>query len=134
MAAAQIGYEEAAVAYFREALFVDLADTHGNASDGVHVASTGGVWGTIVFGFAGLFDHGTSLRFSPTLPSVWQGITFRMQRHGSRMTVDLDADGCTVTVLSGPPVPIEQVDGDTFEVVRVEPGSSIRIPRAAVPA
>ena len=58
MAAAQIGYDELAVSYFREALFVDLADTHGNASDGVHVASTGGVWGTIVFGFAGLFDYG----------------------------------------------------------------------------
>ena len=69
MAAAQIGYEELAVEYFREDLFVDLADTHGNASDGVHVASTGGVWGTIVFGFAGLFDHGTALRFTPT-PAV----------------------------------------------------------------
>ena len=73
MAAAQIGYEELAVEYFREALFVDLADTHGNASDGVHVASTGGVWGTIAFGFAGLFDHGTALRFTPSLPSVWEG-------------------------------------------------------------
>ena len=45
MAAAQIGYDELAVDYFREALFVDLADTHGNASDGVHVASCGGVVG-----------------------------------------------------------------------------------------
>ena len=68
MAAAQIGYDELAVEYFREALFVDLADTHGNASDGVHVASCGGVWGTIAFGFAGLFDSGTALRFSPSLP------------------------------------------------------------------
>ena len=85
MAAAQIGYDELAVEYFREALFVDLADTHGNASDGVHVASAGGVWGTIVFGFAGLHDHGTALRFSPSLPSAWDGVTFRMQRHGSRM-------------------------------------------------
>ena len=42
MAAAQIGYDDLAVEYFREALFVDLADTHGNASDGVHVASCGG--------------------------------------------------------------------------------------------
>ena len=61
MAAAQIGYDDLAVEYFREALFVDLADTHGNARDGVHVASAGGVWTTIVFGFAGLFDSGTAL-------------------------------------------------------------------------
>ena len=68
-AAAQIGYDDLAVDYFREALFVDLADTHGNTDDGVHVASCGGVWGTIVFGFAGLFDSGTALRFSPSLPA-----------------------------------------------------------------
>ena len=103
MAAAQIGYDELAVEYFREALFVDLADTHGNASDGVHVASCGGVWGTIAFGFAGLFDTGTALRFTPSLPSRWEGVTFRMQRHGSRMLVELDADGCTVDGARRPP-------------------------------
>ena len=69
VAAAQIGYDDVAVDYFREALFVDLADTHGNTTDGVHIASAGGVWGTIVFGFAGLFDSGTSLRFTPSLPA-----------------------------------------------------------------
>ncbi|MET0579701.1 MAG: glycosyl hydrolase family 65 protein, partial [Ilumatobacteraceae bacterium] len=131
MAAAQIGYDELAMEYFREALFVDLADTHGNANDGVHVASAGGVWGTIVFGFAGLHDHGTALRFSPSLPSVWQGVTFRMQRHGSRMTVELDADGCTVTVIDGPPVPIEVRDGATVTIARVPAGSSHRVPRSA---
>ena len=132
MAAAQIGYDELAMEYFREALFVDLADTHGNANDGVHVASAGGVWGTIVFGFAGLHDHGTALRFSPSLPSVWQGVTFRMQRHGSRMTVELDADGCTVTVLDGPPVPIEMTRRrHPSRSSASPPGSSHRVPRSA---
>ena len=130
MAAAQIGYDDLAVSYFREALFVDLADTHGNASDGVHVASTGGVWGTIVFGFAGLYDSGTALRFTPSLPSTWERVTFRMQRHGSHMRVELDADGCTVHVLDGPPVPIE--GSDRSSVVRVEPGESHRVARVAI--
>jgi alpha,alpha-trehalose phosphorylase len=49
-AAAQIGYGDLAVHYFREALFVDLADLHGNARDGVHVASCGGAWGTVAPG------------------------------------------------------------------------------------
>ncbi len=65
MAAAQIGFDELAVRYFREALFVDLADLHGNTRDGVHVASAGGVWGTVVFGFAGLFETGTAISFDP---------------------------------------------------------------------
>ena len=57
--------------YFREALFVDLADLHGNTRDGVHVASTGGVWGTVAFGFAGMFETGTAMSFDPSLPTAW---------------------------------------------------------------
>ena len=123
MAAAQIGYDDLAVTYFRETLYVDLADTHGNASDGVHVASAGGVWGTIAFGFAGLFDSGTALRFTPSLPSAWEGVRFRMQRHGARMIVELDADGCTVTAVDGPPIPLD-ILGRTASarVVQLEPG------------
>ncbi|MGD9704472.1 MAG: glycoside hydrolase family 65 protein [Acidimicrobiia bacterium] len=132
VAAAQIGYDDAAVHYFRQALYVDLADTHGNTSDGAHIASAGGVWGTIVYGFAGMYDSGTTLQFAPRLPNEWEGITFRIQRHGSRMVVDLDHDGCTVSVLDGDDegVPIE-LDG---VVQRVKPGTSCRVPRVELPA
>jgi alpha,alpha-trehalose phosphorylase len=129
LGAAQIGYDELALEYFREALFVDLADTHGNTSDGVHIASAGGVWGTIAFGFAGMHDSGTSLRFSPRLPPGWDGVTFRLQRHGSRMLVDLDATGCTITVVDGNAVPLS-VGG---EVVEVRRGSSHHIATVSLP-
>ena len=32
----------------------DLYNIRGNASDGIHAASAGGLWQAIVFGFAGL--------------------------------------------------------------------------------
>ncbi len=102
-AAAQIGYGDLAVHYFRETLFVDLADLHGNARDGVHVASCGGVWGTVAFGFAGMYETGTAMSFDPKLPERYERMTFRCQHHGSRMHVELDADGCTVTVVDGDP-------------------------------
>jgi alpha,alpha-trehalose phosphorylase len=125
-AAAQIGYDDLAVSYFRQALFVDLANMHGNTEDGVHIASAGGVWGTIVFGFAGMFDTGAALSFAPRLPDAFEGISFRLQRHGSAMQVDLDHDGAVLTVVSGPPVPI--ADGATIREVGV--GAPLRIPRA----
>ena len=131
VAAAQIGYDDAAIHYFYQALYVDLADTHGNTADGAHIASAGGVWGTIVYGFAGMFDSGTTLKFAPRLPRDWDGIVFRIQRHGSRMVVDLDHDGCTVSVLDGHEdgVPIE-LDGI---VQQVKPGTSCRIKSVDVP-
>lgn len=133
-AAAQIGYDDLAVEYFRQALFVDLANMHGNTEDGVHIASAGGVWTTIAYGFAGMFDTGAALSFAPHLPPAFDGISFRLQRHGSRLQVDLDHDGAVLTVLSGPPVPI--VDGDDhFELTA---GTPRRIARtefaAAAPA
>jgi alpha,alpha-trehalose phosphorylase len=133
LAAAQIGYDDHAVDYFRAALLTDLADAHRNTADGVHIASCGGVWGTIAFGFAGLFDHGYALQFTPRLPPAWEGMSFRMQRHGAKMVVDLDAGGCTVSVLSGPPVPIITGTGAEHEVVHVTSGSSQRIPRVELP-
>ena len=51
--AAEVGYGEAALDHFTHALFIDLDDTHGNTIDGVHIASTGGVWSSLVSGFAG---------------------------------------------------------------------------------
>ena len=99
--------------YFREALFVDLADLHGNTRDGVHVASCGGVWGTIAFGFAGMYETGTAMSFDPKLPDRYEWMAFRVLHHGSRMRIELDGDGCTVTVVEGDPVPIHTTAGWT---------------------
>ena len=53
-----------------------------------------------------------------------------MQRHGSRLRVEIDADGCTVEVLDGHPVPIE---GPDRTVVRVDVGERHRVPRQSLP-
>ncbi len=124
-AAAQIGYDDHAVHYLREALFVDLANTHGNTAQGVHIASAAGVWAAVVYGFGGLYDTGVSLRFSPRLPNAWTRMRWSVRRHGSRLSVELDACGCTVSVVEGAPVPIE-CDG---AVVEVAVGGSVRIDR-----
>ncbi len=66
--AAEIGYQQLALDYFLHSLYVDLADLHNNTSDGVHVASTGGVWSGLVSGFGGMRDHDGVLTFDPRLP------------------------------------------------------------------
>jgi len=104
--AAAVGYEDMAVDYFRQALYLDLCDLHGNTSDGVHIASAGGVWAGIVHGFAGMVERGDRIEFAPRLPAVWESLSFHLTRHGSRVRIDLDAQGCTLTVVSGLGVPV----------------------------
>ena len=124
--AAEVGYEQLAIEYFRRALYLDLCDSHGNTSDGVHVASAGGVWAGVVHGFAGMVEQGDHLEFSPRLPPIWESATFHLTRHGSTMRIDLDPDGLTVTVTDGAGVPIRVGDRDML----VTDAETLRIERA----
>ncbi|MCZ6662461.1 MAG: glycoside hydrolase family 65 protein, partial [Actinobacteria bacterium] len=76
--AAEVGYPEQSLDYFRQALFTDLCDLHGNAADGVHLASTGAVWMNLVYGFAGLRDYNGQLSFDPRLPADWPSLAFSL--------------------------------------------------------
>ncbi len=124
--AAEVGHEDLAFDYFNQSLYLDLADTHGNTSDGVHIANAGGVWACLVHGFAGLVDNGEYLRFESRLPAAWDAIRFRLTRHGSEVAVDVDAAGCRVELLAGPPVPVRTDAGTVF----VELGAPVRIERS----
>ncbi|MEH1511757.1 glycosyl hydrolase family 65 protein [Cutibacterium avidum] len=99
--AAEVGHQEMAMDYFLDALYCDLADTHHNASDGVHVASTGGVWGCLVHGFVGMRNDRENLRFDPRLPAQWTSIKHHMLIGDSHMLVKLERDAITFQILSG---------------------------------
>jgi alpha,alpha-trehalose phosphorylase len=121
--AAEVGHAELALHYFRESLYLDIANTHGNTVDGAHLANVGGVWACLVHGFAGVRDSGTHIRIAPRLPAGWQGMRFRLHRRGGDLAIVLDSSGATVTVESGEPVPI--LAGGT--ITDVAPGHSLRI-------
>jgi alpha,alpha-trehalose phosphorylase len=82
-------------------LYVDLRDLHGNTVDGLHIASNGGVWSTLAFGFGGMRDHGGVPSFDPRLPVSWPLLSFRFCWQGSRVRVDVVQDRITFTVVRG---------------------------------
>ena len=99
--AAEVGYHDAALDYFHQSLYVDLADLHHNTVDGLHVASTGGVWSALVNGFGGMRDYGGELSFDPRLPATWPSLTFRICWRGTRMLVELTQDRLRLSVVEG---------------------------------
>jgi alpha,alpha-trehalose phosphorylase len=123
--AAEVGYDDLALEYFTRALYLDLCDSHRNTAEGVHVANAGGVWAGIVNGFAGMVEQGNHVEFSPRLPASWDGVSFRLQRHGTTVRVDLDPDGLTLTVLSGNGLPVRTGD----DLVLVTADEPLRIDR-----
>ena len=102
--AAEVGYQDLALEYFRQSIFVDLADLHHNAADGVHVASAGGVWTVLVSGFGGMRDHFGELSFDPRLPAAWPSLEFVLHWHGTRLVVTITRDALNVRAGEGHPV------------------------------
>jgi alpha,alpha-trehalose phosphorylase len=99
--AAEVGYHKLAMNYFTQALFVDLADLHGNTSDGVHVANAGGVWTALVSGFGGMRDYNGVITFDPRLPDEWPSLTFRFILKGTRVRAKLTRDQYEFVVEDG---------------------------------
>ncbi|MDT0158453.1 glycosyl hydrolase family 65 protein [Microbacterium sp. ARD32] len=118
--AAEVGYQELALKYFRGSLFVDLADLHRNASDGVHVASAGGVWTMLVSGFGGMRDHDGLLDFDPRLPEEWPELAYPLQWRGTDLMVTLTREALRVEVRAGDPVDFS-VRGVSYRTALAEP-------------
>src|SRR5690606_19794491 len=99
-------YHEVAMDYFWHALHTDLGDLHHNTEDGIHVASTGGVWTALVFGFGGLRDHEGALSFDPRLPKEWESLQFKIAWQGSRLLVRLTQDALHLSLEGDGPVEV----------------------------
>ncbi|MEY3020339.1 MAG: hypothetical protein RLZZ272_1323 [Actinomycetota bacterium] len=109
--AAEVGYEDRALEYFQYALLMDLADVAGNVVDGVHVASTGGVWMALVHGFAGMRDYGGRLTFAPRLPSEWTRLAFRLRFRDRWLAVEVLPGRLVLDLVEGPDLEVE-VEGE----------------------
>ena len=105
--AAEVGYSKEALAHFTSAAFIDLDDTHGNTIDGVHIASTGGVWSSLVCGFAGLRDQGPAPFFDPRLPAEWDGLSFHLKIRGRLLSVELGPGDISLSVRDGDPLEVD---------------------------
>jgi trehalose/maltose hydrolase-like predicted phosphorylase len=90
--ACELGLSEVAYEHFMRAALVDLENVRGNAADGVHGASAGGVWQAVVFGFAGLRLTADGYTLNPRLPSSWRRLAFSFRQRGSEVRVDLPGD------------------------------------------
>ncbi|MBK9158743.1 MAG: glycoside hydrolase family 65 protein [Micropruina sp.] len=99
--AAEVGYQDRALSAFEDAVFVDLADSHHNTRDGVHVASAGGVWNALVHGFGGLRDFAGNLSLDPRLPASWEKLAFSCRLQGSVVRIELTADEVSLRLVEG---------------------------------
>ena len=116
---ARAGRPDEALELFHLAAGLDLDDLTGTTAGGLHLATMGGVWQALAFGFLGLAAVDGTLDVRPCLPTAWDalGLTFRFA--GRRVTVR--ADHGQVTVTSDAPLPVHVAGAPP---ARFDPGTT----------
>ena len=67
----------------------------------VHIASMGGTWMTLVYGFAGMRDYDGRISFRPRLPKSWDRLKFQLSLKGQTVEVDMNHLSTTYRLLTG---------------------------------
>ncbi len=131
--AAQVGHQDMAYQYFHSGLYVDLGDLHNNTCDGVHIASAGGVWHSVIHGFAGMSQNEEILEFDPRLPRQWTHIDFRVRSGQTCLRIHLTKNELQFCIEEGPAISVRvrgkeySVTEDAPTVVRLS-GQGLRLP------
>jgi alpha,alpha-trehalose phosphorylase len=100
--AAEVGEREKAVRYGMAALLMDLADVGGNVKDGCQIASMGGTWMMLVYGFGGLRDADGTLAFWPRrAPEDQALLQFPLTYRGQQLEVEVGMETVTYTLREG---------------------------------
>ena len=99
--AARLGEIEIAHGFFKGALDTDFGESSILCNEGIHAANCGGIWQTVVFGFAGIGVLEGNLIIEPHLPSEWRKISIRLNWHECELQISLDEKTVTVESLNG---------------------------------
>ena len=99
----KVGDDSKAYRYLKRAAFIDLLNLQKNTREGIHAANTGGVWQTVVFGFAGVAPQEDGmLHIRPNMPKEWESLTFRLHYLGSWIEITVNRDNSAqVKLLAG---------------------------------
>ncbi len=94
--ASELGLEEMAYKFYKGSASVDLGTEMRSSDMGIHSASMGGVWQSVVMGFAGVRLFGNSLSVSPRLPKEWSLISFNMVWRGQPLGITIDKEKASI--------------------------------------
>lgn len=99
---ARAGRAEEALWWFRLASRLDLDDLTGTTAGGIHLATMGGLWQALAFGFMGLRVSQNGVELDPRLPEAWSSVS--MSFTALRTLMDVHATPEEVRIESDSPL------------------------------
>jgi trehalose/maltose hydrolase-like predicted phosphorylase len=101
--ASDLGRSREAYAYFRKSALLDLENTMGNTSAGLHLACLGGTWLSVVRGFLGIRLEEDELRLRVRLPEQWTGMRTQIRHRGQWYTAEVAGERSELRPAPNPP-------------------------------
>ena len=92
---ARAGRYRAALDALRIASRMDLDDLTGSTAGGLHLATMGGLWQALAFGFGGIRPRGDAMVVEPRLPPEWNALEFALRFRGAPLRLRIDRRGVT---------------------------------------
>jgi trehalose/maltose hydrolase-like predicted phosphorylase len=90
---ARAGRYRAALEGLQMAARIDLDDLTGSTAGGLHLATMGGLWQALAFGFAGLRPRADALAVDPRVPQQWNALELSLRFRGQPLQLRIDHDG-----------------------------------------
>jgi trehalose/maltose hydrolase-like predicted phosphorylase len=94
---------------------LDVDDLTGTTSGGVHLATMGGVWQALVFGFGGVRVSKDRLTVEPRLPEAWNALDLRLKFRGHPVRIHIEQDSLAVDAHPAVPILVGDRPGRRFE-------------------
>jgi alpha,alpha-trehalose phosphorylase len=114
--------------YAQYSVLMDLADISGNVKDGLHMASMGGTWMVMVYGYAGMRDYGGRIGFRPRVPKRFLGGRFCLTIRGRLLEVDVDPETVRYTMKEGDDLTIYHND-EEIRLTKETPSAVMNLTR-----
>lgn len=101
IAFADIHDKSKAYSYFMKSIKIDVNDNLYDSIDGVHAAALGGIWLSLIRGFAGIQTSPDALIIEPQLPNKWRSMQFFYRYLGNLLDIKLTIH--TIQILNSEP-------------------------------
>lgn len=86
----RVGDSRRAYDYLERSAYVDLDNNQGNTREGIHAASAGGTWQSVVLGYCGMkIDQDGTLAFEPSLPDKWERVKYSINWKGEILDIEV---------------------------------------------
>ena len=97
--ASRVDELEKAYKHFKMAAKVDLGKDMKSSNEGVHAASYGGLWQSIVLGFGGIKIKNNELYIKPKLPNRWNYISFNVTVRKNKLNISITEQKIVIKIL-----------------------------------